>query len=122
MFILFCLFFLFNISDIDSDNEKKLIYDVSKLYEEDDYYIYFKSLNSKELDKFKKYHIQVLSYIIDDKKYYARNNDILIDEYTKNMNYDKKVLYSINGIKINALHVVCTIEQLIQIEKDFKVY
>lgn len=122
MFILFCLFFLFNISDIDSDNEKKLIYDVSKLYEEDDYYIYFKSLNSKELGKFKKYNIQILSYIIDDKKYYARNNDILIDEYTKDMNYDKKVLYSINGIKINALHVVCTTEQLIQIEKDFKVY
>ncbi len=122
MFILFCLFFLYNISDIDSESKKRLIYDVSNLYEEDNYLIYFKDLNSKEIDKFKKYNIQILSYIIDDKKYYARNSVILIKEYTKEMNQERKVIYEINGIKINALNVVCTVEELIKIERDFNIY
>lgn len=122
MFILFCLFFLFNISDIDSESEKKLIYDVSKLYEEDNYLIYFKDLNSNDIYKFKKYNIQILSYLIDGKKYYARNNEILVNEYTKEMNQEKKALYKINGVKINALNVVCTVEELIKIEHDFNIY
>ena len=122
MFILFCLFFLYNISDIDSESKKRLIYDVSNLYEEDNYLIYFNYLNSKEIDKFKKYNIQILSYIIDDKKYYARNSEILIKEYTKEMNQERKVIYEINGIKINALNVVCTVEELIKIERDFNIY
>lgn len=122
MFILFCLFFLFNISDIDSESEKKLIYDVSKLYEEDNHLIYFKDLNSNDIYKFKKYNIQILSYLIDGKKYYARNNEILVNEYTKEMNQEKKVLYKINGVKINALNVVCTVEELIKIEHDFNIY
>ncbi len=122
MFILFCLFFLYNISDIDSESDKRLIYDTSNLYEEDNYLIYFKDLNSKEIDKFKKYNIQILSYIVDDKKYYARNSEILIKEYTKEMNQEKKVIYEINGIKINALNVVCTVEELIKIERDFNIY
>lgn len=122
MFILFCLFFLFNISDIDSESEKKLIYDVSKLYEEDNHLIYFKDLNSNDIYKFKKYNIQILSYLIDGKKYFARNNEILVNEYTKEMNQEKKVLYKINGVKINALNVVCTVEELIKIEHDFNIY
>ncbi len=122
MFILFCLFFLFNISDIDSENEKKLIYDVSKLYEENNHLIYFKDLNSNDIYKFKKYNIQILSYLIDGKKYYARNNEILVNEYTKEMNQEKKALYKINGVKINALNVVCTVEELIKIEHDFNIY
>lgn len=122
MFILLCLFFLFNISDIDSENEKKLIYDVSKLYEENNHLIYFKDLNSNDIYKFKKYNIQILSYLIDGKKYYARNNEILVNEYTKEMNQEKKVLYKINGVKINALNVVCTVEELIKIEHDFNIY
>lgn len=122
MFILFCLFFLFNISDIDSESEKKLIYDVSNLYEEDNHLIYFKDLNSNDIYKFKKYNIQILSYLIDGKKYYARNNEILVNEYTKEMNQEKKVLYKINGVKINALNVVCTVEELIKIEHDFNIY
>lgn len=122
MFILFCLFFLFNISDIDSESEKKLIYDVSKLYEEDNHLIYFKDLNSNDIYKFKKYNIQILSYLIDGKKYYARNSEILVNEYTKEMNQEKKALYKINGVKINALNVVCTVEELIKIEHDFNIY
>lgn len=122
MFILFCLFFLFNISDIDSESEKKLIYDVSKLYEENNHLIYFKDLNSNDIYKFKKYNIQILSYLIDGKKYYARNNEILVNEYTKKMNQEKKALYKINGVKINALNVVCTVEELIKIEHDFNIY
>ena len=122
MFILFCLFFLFNISDIDSESEKKLIYDVSKLYEEDNHLIYFKDLNSKELDRLKNYNVDILSYLIGDERYYARNSQALIKEYTKDMNMENKILYEINGVKINALNVVCTVEELINIERDFKIY
>jgi hypothetical protein len=122
LFILFCLFFLFDIYEIDSESEKKLIYDTSKLYEEDNYLIYFKDLNSKELDRLKNYNIDILSYLIGDEKYYARNSQALIKEYTKDMNMENKILYEINGVKINALNVVCTVEELINIERDFKIY
>lgn len=122
LFILFCLFFLFDIYEIDSESEKKLIYDTSKLYEEDNYLIYFKDLNSKELDRLKNYNIDILSYLIGDKRYYARNSQALIKEYTKDMNMENKILYEINGVKINALNVVCTVEELINIERDFKIY
>lgn len=122
MFILFCLFFIFNVYEIDSESEKKLIYDTSKLYEEDNYLIYFKDLNSKELGKFKNYNVDILSYLIDDKRYYARNSEILVEEYTKDMNLENKALYEINGVKINALNVVCTVEELIKIEHDFNIY
>mgnify|MGYP007097185828 FL=1 len=122
MFILFCLLFLFDIYEIDSESEKKLIYDTSKLYEEDNYLIYFKDLNSKELDRLKNYNIDILSYLIGDERYYARNSQALIKEYTKDMNMENKILYEINGVKINALNVVCTVEELINIERDFKIY
>ena len=122
MFILFCLFFLFGIYEIDSESEKKLIYDTSKLYEEDNYLIYFKDLNSKELDRLKNYNVDILSYLIGDERYYARNSQALIKEYTKDMNMENKILYEINGVKINALNVVCTVEELINIERDFKIY
>lgn len=122
MFILFCLFFLFDIYEIDSESEKKLIYDTSKLYEEDNYLIYFKDLNSKELDRLKNYNVDILSYLIGDKRYYARNSQALIKEYTKDMNMENKILYEINGVKINALNVVCTVEELINIERNFKIY
>lgn len=122
MFILFCLFFLFDIYEIDSESEKKLIYDTSKLYEEDNYLIYFKDLNSKELDRLKNYNVDILSYLIGDERYYARNSQALIKEYTKDMNMENKILYEINGVKINALNVVCTVEELINIERDFKIY
>ena len=122
LFILFCLFFLFDIYEIDSESEKKLIYDTSKLYEEDNYLIYFKDLNSKELDRLKNYNVDILSYLIGDERYYARNSQALIKEYTKDMNMENKILYEINGVKINALKVVCTVEELINIERDFKIY
>ena len=122
MFILFCLFFLFDIYEIDSESEKKIIYDTSKLYEEDNYLIYFKDLNSKELDRLKNYNVDILSYLIGDERYYARNSQALIKEYTKDMNMENKILYEINGVKINALNVVCTVEELINIERDFKIY
>ena len=38
------------------------------------------------------------------------------------MNQEKKALYKINGVKINALNVVCTVEELIKIEHDFNIY
>lgn len=116
------MFFIFNVCEIDSESEKKLIYDTTKLYEEDNYLIYFKDLNSKELGKFKNYNVDILSYLIDDKKYYTRNSELLVKEYTKDMNLENKTLYEINGVKINALNVVCTVEELIKIEHDFNIY
>ncbi len=43
-------------------------------------------MNSKELDRLKNYNIDILSYLIGDERYYARNSQALIKEYTKDMN------------------------------------
>ena len=119
MFILFCLFFLFDIYEIDSESEKKLIYDTSKLYEEDNYLIYFKDLNSKELDRLKNYNVDILSYLIGDERYYARNSQALIKEYTKDMNMENKILYEINGLFVPSHGEVSNdIHSLIKLNKD----
>lgn len=116
------MLFLFNTTIIDSNSDKKLIYDVNNLYEEDYYLIYFKSLNSKDINKLKKYDMQILSYLIEDKKYYVRNSEILLNEYTKNMNIENKIYYEINGIKIDAVSVICTVEELIKLKEEFRTY
>ena len=121
--IFITLFIVFNINEIDSNSDKVLNYDKTDIHLEDTFKVYFKSLNSNELDNILKYvNVEVMNYIIDDKKYYARNNEILVNEYTKEMNQEKKALYKINGVKINALNVVCTVEELIKIEHDFNIY
>lgn len=123
VFILFIFFaFIFDISEIDSNSDKYLLYDK---YEENlEYYtLYFRNINSHELKHILKIvKPEIIYYIINNKKYYVRNMDILYDKYTENMPLENKILYDIKGYKIDGIRVFSSVEKLSLIEKLTDVY
>lgn len=117
------IFLTFNTGKIDSNSDKILYYDRKNLNYIDTFKIYFKDTNSYSLNNsLKKTNIQVISYTIDDKKYYARNIEELIKQYTKNLNNELKAYYNINGIKIDSITAVCKVYDLIKLEKLERIY
>lgn len=117
------IFLTFNIGEIDSNSDKILYYDKSNLNYIDTFKIYFKDTNSYSLNNsLKKTNIQVISYTIDNKKYYARNIEELIKQYTKNLNNELKVYYDINGVKIDNITAICKVYDLIKLEKLERIY
>ena len=123
IFSFFVLFFLFNTLHIDSNASKRLIYNKNNLYENNINIIYFIDTNTNELrDKLKNKKIEIISYIINDKKYYARNIDVLEEIYLKDENLENKIIYSIQGIKIDGIVLRCTNKELIELEKILKIY
>ena len=121
--IFFCFFFLFNTLEIDSNSDKVLLYDKSKIHEENNYKVYFRNTNSKELNELLNIlDIRVLSYIIDDKKYYARNIDELTNIYLKDKSLSEKIYYESNGFYIDGVNIVCENNELIKLENLTNVY
>lgn len=117
------IFFTFNTGEIDSNSDKILYYDKNNLNYIDTFKIYFKDTNSYSLNNsLKKTNIQVISYTIDNKKYYARNIEELIKQYTKNLNNELKVYYDINGVKIDSITAICKVYDLIKLEKLERIY
>ena len=117
------IFLTFNTGEIDSNSDKILYYDRNNLNYIDTFKIYFKNTNSYSLNKSLKYtNIEVLSYIIDGKKYYARNIEELINVYTKDLNDELKVYYKLYGIRIEGITVVCKVYDLIKLEKLERIY
>lgn len=117
------IFLTFNTGEIDSNSDKILYYDKSNLNYIDTFKIYFKNTNSYSLNKSLKYtNIEVLSYIIDGKKYYARNIEELINIYTKDLNDELKVYYKLRGIRIEGITAVCKVYDLIKLEKLERIY
>ena len=117
------IFLTFNIGEIDLNSDKILYYDRSNLNYIDTFKIYFKDTNSYSLNNsLKKTNIQVISYTIDNKKYYARNIEELIKQYTKNLNNELKVYYDINGVKIDNITAICKVYDLIKLEKLERIY
>lgn len=117
------IFLTFNIGEIDSNSDKILYYDRTNLNYIDTFKIYFKNTNSYSLNKSLKYtNIEVLSYIIDGKKYYARNIEELINVYAKDLNDELKVYYKLHGIRIEGITVVCKVYDLIKLEKLERIY
>ena len=117
------IFLTFNTGEIDSNSDKILYYDRSNLNYIDTFKIYFKDTNSYSLNNsLKKTNIQVISYTIDNKKYYARNIEELIKQYTKNLNNELKVYYDINGVKIDNITAICKVYDLIKLEKLERIY
>ena len=115
--LFFCLFFLFNTLEIDSNSDKTLFYDKKNIYEEGYHKIYFINTNSIELESIiNKLNIRVLSYIIDGEKYYARDMNELIDNYVSSKNINEKIYYLNNGIIIDGINVVCQNSELIKLE------
>lgn len=121
--IFISLFIVFNINEIDSNSDKVLHYDKTDIHLEDTFKVYFKSLNSNELDNILKFvNIEVMNYIIDDKKYYARNINELTKTFIKDKSIEEKIYYELNGIKIDGITITCEVNELMKLEKLTKVY
>ena len=121
--IFITLFLVFNINEIDSNSDKVLYYDKTDIHLEDTFKVYFKSLNSNELDNILKYvNVEVMNYIIDDKKYYARNINELTKTFIKDKSIEEKIYYELNGIKIDGITITCEVNELMKLEKLTKVY
>ena len=121
IFIIF--FFLFNTLHIDSNSTKRLIYNVTDLYDVKYNTIYFVDANSNDLSNLvNSLNLEITTYIVNDKKYYVRNIEELLDEYTQNKSLEEKLFDRINGIKIDGIKLKCSNEELLEIEKWFKIY
>lgn len=121
--IFITLFIVFNINEIDSNSDKVLHYDKTDIHLEDTFKVYFKSINSNELDNILKYvNVEVMNYIIDDKKYYVRNINELIKTFIKDKSVEEKIYYELNGIKIDGITITCEVNELMKLEKLTKVY
>lgn len=117
------MFFLFNTLEVDSNSNKTLFYDRNNLYEENHYTVYFINTNSIELEKvLNTLNIRVLSYIINDKKYYARNIDEIVSIYSKDKSLYEKTYYEKNGINIDGINIVSQNIELIKLEKNINIY
>ena len=100
-----------------------MIYNRNELYDNNINTIYFIDTNTNELrEKLENKNIKILSYIIEEEKYYARNIDKLEEIYLKDKKLETKILYQIQGIKIEGIIVQCTNKELIELEKLFKIY
>ena len=123
LFSFFVFFFLFNTIHIDSNSSKRLIYNQNDLYESNKNTIYFVNANSYDIRKILDYlNLEATTYIVEDKIYYVRNVDILLEVYNKNKSLEDKLFNEINGIKIDGIKVNCTNAELIEIDKWFDIY
>ena len=105
------------------DKRTCIYYDKTDIHLEDTFKVYFKSLNSNELDNILKYvNVEVMNYIIDDKKYYARNINELTKTFIKDKSIEEKIYYELNGIKIDGITITCEVNELMKLEKLTKVY
>lgn len=119
----FILFFTFNTLEIESNSDKYLIYDKNDIYDTSSFKVFFYNANSEELDKFiKENNIIVKYYIVDDKKYYVKSIDKLVLLYTSEMNSNNKIYYLYNGINIGGICINTSVEKLMLLEKNFKIY
>ena len=66
--------------------------------------------------------IDVINYIIDDKKYYAKDMEDLIEKFTKGKNLEEKLYYKTNGIKVDAITIYCEVNELMKFENLIKTY
>lgn len=121
--IFITLFIVFNINEIDSNSDKVLYYDKTDIHVEDTFKVYFKSINSNELDDILKYvNVDVMNYIVEDKKYYARDINELVKAFIKDKSIEDKIYYELNGIKIDGITITCEVNELIKLENLTKVY
>ena len=121
--LLFSLFFLFNTLEVNSNSNKNLFYNRVNIYEENYHVIYFNNVNSIDLENaLEKLNINVLSYIIDDKKYYANDINELVNKYINNLELDEKIFYEKNGIIIDGISVICQNSELLKLEGMVGVY
>lgn len=116
LLLFFCLYFLYDINYIDSDMyfyyEDKINYKLNLI-----------NTNSKELAlALKEVDLNVYSYIIDDKKYYARNINELESVFTEDLKLEDKIYYLNNGINIDSIIVNAEDSQIDKLRKIVPIY
>ena len=122
-FIFISLFLVFNINEIDSNSDKILYYDSSDIHVEDTFKVYLKNTNSNKLNEVLKIlNIDVLNYTKQDKKYYARNINDLIEKFTKDKSIEEKIYYELNGVTIDSVTIYCEVNELMKFENLVKTY
>ena len=120
---IFLLFFTFNTLEVDSNSDKNLVFDSSDFYIEDTFKIYLNNVNSIDLDNvIKDLDISILSYEIDNNKYYARDIDELINQYILDKSLEEKIYYENKGINIDSIIVRCDINNLIKLQNIINIY
>ena len=120
---LFIIFFIFNLEEIDSNSDKRVIYNLNNIYEEEYFTLYLKDVNSNKLKEVAyELDIDITSYIINDKKYYARDMYELIDIYTRDLPYEDTIYYNINGIRIDAITTRCEVYKVMKLESYNLIY
>ena len=123
LLLFICLFFLFNTLEADSNSDKLLFYDKKELYDENIYNVYFINTNSIKLENvINILDIEVLSYTIDNHKYYASNISELTNKYLIDKSINEELYYNEYGIKIDGITVLCTNEELIKLENMISIY
>lgn len=117
------LFFLFNISEIDSNSDKLLLYNKNDTFDENIYNIYFYDTSIDELERaLNILKISVLSYIIDGKKYYVRNIKELKELYLKDKSIEEKIYYEKYSFLVDGISVYCINDELLKLESLVNVY
>ena len=117
------LLFSFNTLEVDSNSDKILFYDKSDLYLEDTFKVYLKDVNSIDLDNvLNDLNIRVLSYEIDNIKYYANDINELINKFVKDKPLEEKIYYENKGVFINSIVVNCTVNELIKLENLIEMF
>ena len=123
LLLFICLFLPFNTLEVNSNDDKILLYERENLYEEDYYVVYFDKVNSYILkDVLSKLDIYVSSYTIDNKKYYVNDIDELIDKYIEDKSLEEKIYYESRGIYIDSINIICDKNELIKFEKEIHIY
>ena len=122
--LIFSLFFLFNLNEVDSNSGKMVFYDKVNIHDENKFKIYFKeNINSYDLNNIiKNYNLDIINYIIDDQEYYAKDVYDLISKYTIDKYHEEKRYYEINGINIDGLTVICENDEIRRLSLVEKIY
>jgi hypothetical protein len=80
-------------------------------------------MNSNDFDVITMHkNVDIISYIIDENTYYARNINSLIDEYTKDKSKEDKIYYELSGIKIDGINIFCEVDDLMKLEGLVNIY
>lgn len=121
--IFLCFFLLFNTLEVDSNSDKYINYYNKELYEEGFYTLYFDNLTSIKLDEIiKKYNINVFSYIVDGKKYYARSIDELSNIVLSNKSIGEKIFYEQYGFIIDGINTTLNSNEINNLKKIVHIY